>query len=392
MFKHSNIFKFEKPKQFPKDEILDENERLVRGWMTAEIYDNDDELIPVEDIKKVMNTWMKRGAPIIDLHSNRPVGKGLNWSIEDHPDAKVPAIKIDYQIFKDYSADDMVWEQIKSNERTGLSLGGRSTDKGEMEVDEETGELGRQLRGMELYEVSSVDKPANPLALNTHVNFLAKSDNSERYKEEAKKLLGDLQKGFKGDVQKPFAGFDSFTSCVSAQREDGKSEESANRICGFLQAKLEDKSKQDVKPPTAEEIAHPDKKKAEGDYGPHRHDEENPEGLHTHTEDKSKSLITDSMVSEVADREGFDGSLEELRMGLNVEQEHGDVITAGKIAIDHLRERPDYYSAGNKGGLFPDEEVGKSNKQNDFMKCLLQKVDKNKELMKALTKPINRKI
>ncbi len=52
-------------------------------------------------------------------------------------------------------------------------------------------------------------------------------------------------------------------------------------------------------------------------------------------------------------REAFD--LEQFRMGMNVELEHGardgatnvtndDPLTTGKIALAHLREIPDYYT------------------------------------------------
>lgn len=40
-------------------------------------------------------------------------------------------------------------------------------------------------------------------------------------------------------VQKPFAGFENFGACVAAQRANGHDEESARRICGALQARVE---------------------------------------------------------------------------------------------------------------------------------------------------------
>lgn len=55
-----------------------------------------------------------------------------------------------------------------------------------------------------------------------------------------------------------------------------------------------------------------------------------------------------------------DVDLDELRMGIEVEQEHGgDMRQAGKVAMDHLREFPDYYTrltkmeARAKAGLEP---------------------------------------
>jgi hypothetical protein len=40
----------------------------------------------------------------------------------------------------------------------------------------------------------------------------------------------------------PFAGFKTFSDCVSAQRRKGKSPESAKKICGALQARAEGKT------------------------------------------------------------------------------------------------------------------------------------------------------
>ena len=57
-------------------------------------------------------------------------------------------------------------------------------------------------------------------------------------------------------------------------------------------------------------------------------------------------------------------SMDELRMGIEVEQEHtGDMREAGKIAMDHLREFPDYYTrltkmeTRAKAGLAPNSST-----------------------------------
>ena len=59
----------------------------------------------------------------------------------------------------------------------------------------------------------------------------------------------------------------------------------------------------------------------------------------------------------------FKGNWRELRMGMNVESEHSNVVgkspTAwAKVAKAHLDERKDYYSFGLKKGLFSRKEVG----------------------------------
>ncbi len=242
----------DKAEQFPIDEILNKDDRIVRGWATVEVKDSQGERIPIEgELKRVMNTWMMRGGVISDTHSNRQVGKGLNWKIEKHPDSGKQGIIIDYQIFKDYSIDNEVWDEIVSGKRKGLSFGGRALNKPKIKDDSYSGEKAAELSGIEAYEMASVTDPANELALNTHVNFLAKSNTKkgnviiplkefEKAFEAGNKLFEDMQKGYAvKDVKKPFAGFENFEVCTNAQEERGHSKESAERICGWLKHRTE---------------------------------------------------------------------------------------------------------------------------------------------------------
>ena len=73
-----------------------------------------------------------------------------------------------------------------------------------------------------------------------------------------------------------------------------------------------------------------------------------------------REKFTIEEAKEIADRLGIDYTggpfdLEQFRMGLDVELEHGthdpetdvtgdDPIVTGKIALAHLRELPDYYT------------------------------------------------
>lgn len=169
------------PKQYPLDEILNDDERLVRGWASVEVKDTQGEMIPIADLRKTLNVWMDRGAFIPDMHTNRVIGKGLRWFEAIHPKTKANAIAIDYKIFKNYTLDDKVWEEIKSGKRKGLSFGGRATGKPEMKTDSYSGEEARELHGLETYEISSVDEPACSFAENFLINYKAKgaeSDNS----------------------------------------------------------------------------------------------------------------------------------------------------------------------------------------------------------------------
>lgn len=54
-------------------------------------------------------------------------------------------------------------------------------------------------------------------------------------------------------------------------------------------------------------------------------------------------------AKKLADKLGFDGTLSELKRGIEVEMEHSDTVgdgleTAAKIAMDHLEEDPKYYT------------------------------------------------
>lgn len=244
------IIKFDKPEQFPVDEILNEDERIVRGWMSVEVKDKDGEIIPIKDLKRTLNTWMKRGGFITDQHSNRVVGKALRWYEAKHPKTGQPGIIVEYQIFKDYSIDDQVWKEIRAGKRKGLSFGGRALKQPQVKTDKYTGEPAKVLGGIEAYEVASVVEPANQFAENIAVNYLAKSskteETNETIKEFTEKLLSDLQKGYEvKDINKPFAGFKNFEECFEAQRKRGHSEDSAKRICGWLMHRFEGKEKTD---------------------------------------------------------------------------------------------------------------------------------------------------
>lgn len=242
-----DIIKLDRPQQFPKDEIVNESDRLVRSWVSAEIKDKQGDIIPVSELKRTLNTWFKRGATMIDQHSNRPIGKGLSWKEMIEPKSGKPGILLDWQVYDDYSVDHQVWEEIKAGDRQGLSIGGRATGKPKMKQDDYTGGMGKELSGIELYEISPVDGPANQLATNVAINYLAKSDKGLTIKELEQKLMADLQKGYAAqDISKPFGGFETFEACTMAQEERGHSEESAKRICGWLKHRTEKKFMNDT--------------------------------------------------------------------------------------------------------------------------------------------------
>jgi len=157
-------------KELADIQVTNEDERIFKAWMSVEVKDQDGDVVPMDELRKTMPILMKRSPALHDQHSNKPVGKILNYSFEEKEteEGKRPGVLLTCKIFNDYQHDNTVWQEIKDEERSGLSIG---ADVQEIQADE----TGDELRGLELYEVSVVDEPANQEATITSVNAVAKS-------------------------------------------------------------------------------------------------------------------------------------------------------------------------------------------------------------------------
>ena len=155
----------------------DSDERFFEGVLTVEMKDKQGEITIVEELYKVLPIWMDRGAPITDTHSNRVVGKGINFAkteVQDVDGTIYPAIKITGKIHKDYELDDDIWKKIKDGTYKGLSFGG-ATKADREPVKMKDGSIAYALTDLEHYEVAVCEDPAVPLALITHTNPLSKA-------------------------------------------------------------------------------------------------------------------------------------------------------------------------------------------------------------------------
>jgi len=154
-----------------------DDERFFEGLLTVEMKDKQGEITIVDELYKVLPIWMDRGAPITDTHSNRVVGKGINFAKTTADDAEgntYPAIKITGKIHKDYELDDDIWKKIKDGTYKGLSFGG-ATKADREPVKMKDGSIAYALTDLEHYEVAVCEDPAVPLALITHTNPLSKA-------------------------------------------------------------------------------------------------------------------------------------------------------------------------------------------------------------------------
>ncbi|MFM7795742.1 MAG: hypothetical protein ACKO7N_03165, partial [Candidatus Nitrosotenuis sp.] len=156
---------------------VNSDDRYFEGFLTVQIKDKQNEVTIVDELYKVLPVWMDRGAPISDTHSNRIIGKGINYArtIYKADDGnEYPAIKITGKIFKNYELDNEIWTRIKSGEYKGLSFGG-ATRANRTPIVMKDGSIAYALKDLEHYEVAVCKDPAVPLALITDFNPIAKA-------------------------------------------------------------------------------------------------------------------------------------------------------------------------------------------------------------------------
>lgn len=166
-FTKQTIIKFQ---QMDSIQILNEDERIFSCWGSVLLKDSDGEMIPMDEFKKTLPVMAKRGGVLMDFHTNRHIGKTLNY--EFLPKDGVEGILITSQVFKDYPIDDEVWGKIKSGEYRGLSLGGAYVER--IYDEEKDAYVLHKVYGLEW---SVVKDPANPEATMHQVNLLAKQKN-----------------------------------------------------------------------------------------------------------------------------------------------------------------------------------------------------------------------
>ena len=153
------------------------NDRFFEGYLTVEVKDKQGEVTIVDELIKVLPIWMDRGAPITDTHSNRVIGKGINYQktiYKSEDGEEYPAIKIIGKIHSNYELDAEIWNRIKSGEYKGLSFGG-ATKSNRTPFRMKDGSIAYSLKDLEHYEVAVCKDPAVPLALITDFNQLAKA-------------------------------------------------------------------------------------------------------------------------------------------------------------------------------------------------------------------------
>jgi outer membrane biosynthesis protein TonB len=299
------------PAQIDSDFVYDDKERIALGWFSVETKDRQNEIIKVDDLFKVMLKRLSEGIPIADTHSNRIVGKVVNFWLEDHPSG-AKGIKGIYKIFSDYPYENKVWQEIKNGKRTGLSIGGLSYAN-QFEKSE-GGELVKVPSNIALFEISSVDTPCNPFALNEGVNMLAKGDNEETTK-------GDSMS--EKDVEKV------------EDKKDEKKEEKKE-----VEKKEPEKKEHDKK----EDTKHEDKEKKEEGKKEHEKPEEKKKDDATMSGHSTVDEKLDKILA-LLERSAVHGNMmkstvEEVKVEIQKEAEPAPVVKAAPVEAEVKKVEP----------------------------------------------------
>ena len=214
-------------------ESINSDERYFEGLLTVQMKDKQGEVTIVDELYKVLPIWMDRGAPISDTHSNRIIGKGINYSktvVKNEHGEDLPAIKITGKIYKNYELDNVIWDKIKNKEYKGLSFGG-ATRSNRTPMKMKDGSMAYALSNLEHYEVAVCKDPAVPMAIITDYNPIAKANYSSSRRDDNKMVIQCTNMGCyveKADLNES----QTFEQKVEALVREGKSRESAEKIVG----------------------------------------------------------------------------------------------------------------------------------------------------------------
>src|SRR5487761_236620 len=126
-------------------EKLDAEQRLAIGYASTPALDSQGEIVKREAVEAALPDYM-RFANIREMHQLSAVG------VAEAADLDAKGLRIAAKV-----VDDDAWEKVKQGVYKGFSIGGRVTSRDPADR--------RVITGLELTEISLVDRPANPEAV-----------------------------------------------------------------------------------------------------------------------------------------------------------------------------------------------------------------------------------
>ncbi len=126
-----------------KMEDQDDGTIKVWGWASTGAVDSDGEIIQPDAIKAALPDYLKWGA-VREMHQPKAVGTAIEANVQD--DGKT--------WFGAHVVDPIAVKKVKNKVLKGFSVGGKVTARDDVEK--------TTITGIDLIEVSLVDRPANP--------------------------------------------------------------------------------------------------------------------------------------------------------------------------------------------------------------------------------------
>lgn len=144
--------------------------RLIEGWASTDALDKQGDVVEPDAFKRTMERYMAQGGLLIDRHSNRKIGAVIDYAFKEK-DGK-NGLWITAAIYKQYKVQDEVWEKIRQGKYEAFSIGADPLRIGRLCDGDK---CWNTIKDLELFEISVVDKPANPEA-TIEGKTLAKTD------------------------------------------------------------------------------------------------------------------------------------------------------------------------------------------------------------------------
>lgn len=130
--------------------------RLV-GFASIEEPDLQSEIIPIESLRDGMREYMERGGNINLSHTNRTIGKCVEWDIVKY--GNVPALSIEAELYNESPEDKKVIRDIQNGKLRGFSIGGQARAKSGQTCDNR-GCFTKIEGESRIWEISAVSDPA----------------------------------------------------------------------------------------------------------------------------------------------------------------------------------------------------------------------------------------
>jgi HK97 family phage prohead protease len=146
-------------------EKFDSGQRLVYGYASTEARDSQGEIVTRAAIEAALPAYMEF-ANIREMHQLSAVGIVKSADLDDK------GLRLEAKV-----VDDAAWEKVKEGVYKGLSIGGRVTKRDALNKS--------IITGVELNEISLVDRPANPEALIAAYKAAGAEDVADRIAKAA---------------------------------------------------------------------------------------------------------------------------------------------------------------------------------------------------------------